>query len=448
MSISHPNEPVTSVNRQLEKAQTMDDVMNAAEAELMIKRENMYTDALSCDAPVMNLNPYLTDKEIEDARWWFKYLDHELILIHGTIRQGKGTIFAKISKIANWYYNKTVLLDYMPRELFDLQYVPSYYDKEYNNPHDPQLLKHTKYVHFNKKVFIEQIARMGDVSLGQLANDADPNITKINKSKADEVISMTGVWMAQTGRVWMQDAILGLDEVKQYHPKRNQLNPFGTLLLYLYDLIGHMHLCIVGMTTDYYALDDIQYLPKVTIEIKVHKSELNNYVHFGEMSKCHWVTARGNRELKPIKRITVDGREPWALLGNYYYGELAEDIDMGILDMKTGIRTTQHIALKSTKGLRPINGVAWIENEYVGYALISDENGDTYEMSDKGLQKSTNYGIPNALLFVQRRMNWRVNRCQPALHKRGAVVYSGLGLYDLFDSENARGAPVPKSLLK
>ena len=439
----------TNLHQQLDKAQTMDDVMNAAEAELMIKRDQMYTDALACDAPAIRLNPLLTDKEAEDARWWYKYLDHEVILLHGPIRSGKGTVGDKILKLANWYYNKTVLLDYKPRELFDLQYVPRYYDEEYNNPHDPVLVKHTKYVLFDKKVFIEQIARMGDVSLGKLANDADPDIAKINKAKADEVMSIRGMWMAQTGKVWLQDGILGLDEIKQYHPLRNQLNPFGILLIYLYDLLGHMHLCVLGMTAYYNELDPNQFLPKVTVEIKIHKEEDKPYIHFGDVYKSHWINSRGDRELKRVRNYVVDGREPWPLLGNYAYSELAQAVDEGELDMQTGIRLTPQLVLKSTKGFRPINGVAWVENEYVGYALASDEEGWTYMIDEiEGLKRSENYGIPNALFVVQRRLNYKTNHCEPAEHKKGAVVYTGLGVYDIFDSENARGVPVAKSLLK
>jgi hypothetical protein len=439
----------TNLHQQLEKATTMDDVMNVAEAELSIDREKMYTDALACDAPAIRLNPLLTDKEAEDARWWYKYLDHEVILLHGPIRSGKGTIGDKVLKLANWYYNKTVLLDYRPRELFDLQYVPTYYDKEYNNPHDPVLVKHTKYVRFDKKVFIDQIARMGDVSLGELANDAAPDIAKINKAKADEVASLRGRWMAQTGRVWLQDAILGLDEIKQYHPLRNQLNPFGILLIYLYDLLGHMHLCILGMTAYYNELDPNQFLPKVTVEIKVHKSELNPYAHFGEVYRSHWVNSKGDRELKRVRSYVVDGREPWPLLGNYAYSELAQDIGMGELDMQTGIRSSEYIVLKSTRDFRRINGVAWLENEYIGYALASDDEGWTYVIDEmQGMVRGENYGVPNALIGVQRRLNYRINRCEPAAHKKGVVIYSGLGVYDIFDSENARGVPVAKSLLK
>jgi hypothetical protein len=457
MSTSFEGKPTTNLSQQLgelENTGTMDDIMNALDAELIINREKMYTDTLACDAPKIKLNPLLTSKEAEDAKWWYKYLDHELMLITAPIREGKGTIGGWIAKKANWYYGKTILLDFMPRELFDLQYIPSYYDEQYNNPHDPRLVKRTKYVLFDMKLFISQIARMGDVALGKLATEADPDTIKLSKAQVDEFARLTGAWVSQSGNVWLRDGVLELDEIKQYHPKRNQLNPRGTLLLYLYDQLGHMHLSVIGMTPDKNVLDDNQFLPKVTVEIKVHKSEKNQYTHYGEMYKSLWVTALGKSELRPVKHLVVDGREPWPLLGNYYYGELAQDIDRGHYDTKTDLRTTPYIMLKDTKvnqpdGLRPINGVAWIENEYVGYALATDSEGYSYVVDElEGLIRGANEGIPNAILCVQRRMNWRENHCEPSEHRKGSVVYSGWGVYDIFDSENARGMPVSKSLLK
>jgi hypothetical protein len=280
--------------------------------------------------------------------------------------------------------------------------------------------------------------------LGVQNTDADPELEKIEKAKAMEVRRLSGVWVSQKGRVWLQNAIMGLDEIKRYHFKLRQNDPFGVMLVYLYDLLRHMHLCILGMTAYYNELDPNRFLPKVTVEIKCHKSEYNIHTHFGDIYRAQWNSAKETRNLRKLKTETVDGREPWALLGNYVYGELAQDVDKGILNMATGLRITDCILLKDTKGFRDENGVAWLENEYIAYALRTDAEGFSYE---KGV-KSKNFGIPNALIYVQRRANWRINHCEPAEHKAGAVVFTGLGVYDIYDSENPFDLPVSKSMRK
>jgi hypothetical protein len=157
---------------------------------------------------------------------------------------------------------------------------------------------------------------MGDASLGELANEADPNLKTMEQKKAAQVSHLTGAWMSQYGMVHMQRAIMGLDEIKKYHFKMRQNDPFGIQLIYMYDIIRHMHLCILGMTAYYEDLDPNRYLPKVTVEIKCHKSEYNQHTVMGDMYKVHWIDAKKTRQFQrtniPIK---LDVIEPWTLLG-------------------------------------------------------------------------------------------------------------------------------------
>jgi hypothetical protein len=435
---------ITSVHRQLEKAETLSDCMEAVNAEMSVKRGIKYDDSLSDDTSNIVYNPYLTDKEYEDARWWAEYADHDVFLLHGALGSGKGTHGNRISKCFNWYYGKNVILDYRPRELFDLQYVPSYCDLAHGNPHDPILLQHTDYVYFDKSSFIEQLSRMADVSLGGLANDADPNLEKLEKSKVEEIRRLSGVWLTQTGLVFFQNGVLTIDEIKRYHHKRNSNNPFGRMLILLYDLLRHAHLCVVAMTAYYDELDPLEFLPKVTVEIKCHKSEYNQHTVMGDMYKVNWMDSKQTRSFKKLRQLVVDGREPWALLGNYVHTEILQDIGKGALNTSTGIRTTDIIMLKDTEGFRDEKGVAWIENEYIGYALRTDKDGWTYERG----QRYQKLGVPNALIGVVRRLNWRNNKCEPAEHKKGAAVFTAPGVFDIYNSWSAFGLPIPKSMTK
>jgi hypothetical protein len=504
---------------QLRKAETMDDAMDAANAELSVNRTSKYDDTLPDDDNNMEFNPYLTDKEYDDAVKWRPYLDHEVILLHGGIGQGKGAIGGFTIKKANYYYDKKVILDYRPRAHFDLQFMPQAYDLANRNPQNALLLKQTDYLFFDKATYVEQLARMGDASLGELANEADPNLKTMEQKKAAQVSHLTGAWMSQYGMVHMQRAIMGLDEIKKYHFKMRQNDPFGIQLIYMYDIIRHMHLCILGMTAYYEDLDPNRYLPKVTVEIKCHKSEYNQHTVMGDMYKVHWIDAKKTRQFQrtniPIK---LDVIEPWTLLGGtileltqagkeilpqmatdkvkddvltrlfelmtainetgraslfnlpyklrwkmidimnlvttysylikleYAQTELLQDIDKGEL-IQSGImlaRKTDIVLLKDTTGYRDENGVAWIESEYTGYALRTDADGWAY----KDGERMENMGVSNALLGVHRRMNWRVNCCEPSEHKAGAAVYTGLGVGDTYNSWNAIGLPVAKSMKK
>jgi len=131
----------------------------------------------------------------------------------------------------------------------------------------------------------------------------------------------------------------------------------------------------------------------------------------------------------------------------YAQTELAQDLDKGRLINSSGalVRITDIILLKDTTGFRNENGVAWIESEYIGYAIRTDANGFSYKIDKDGIHKEQR-GIPNALLGCYRRMNWRVNYCEPSEHKAGASVYTGLGVGDTYNSWNAIGLPVAKSL--
>jgi hypothetical protein len=319
----------------------------------------------------------------------------------------------------------------------------------------------------------------------------------------------------------MQRAIMGLDEIKKYHFKMRQNDPFGIQLIYMYDIIRHMHLCVLGMTAYYDDLDQNRYLPKVTVEIKCHKSEYNLHTVMGDMYKVNWIESKKSRQFNRTNMpIKLDVIEPWDLLGGtvieltkagsdilpsliddkdknleltqlqelmvaveesgkaslfnppykangesrwkmidmlnivtkyaylikleYAHTELVEDIDKGELVENNSVlvRRTDIILLKDTTGFRDEKGVAWIENEYIGYALRTDKDGWAY----KDGEREKDYGIPNALLGVSRRLNWRLNHCQPAEHKAGAEVYTGLGIGDTYNSWNAVGLPVAKSM--
>ncbi len=447
------------------------EIIEACDAESIEGTDDIYDETASDESHTFTLNPLLTDAEKELATFWAQELDHAVILLHGPLGSGKGTIGNWIGKfLGKWCLDKNILMDYKPRPLFDLEYKPQslinefvplagqplvtpdrWDDKWGLSPNG--LIRQSRVNLWNKEIFVNQIARMGDVAMGELSDgkkeldNPEKQALELDRNRVEEAKRLTGLWISTQGAVKMQNALLLLDEIKRLHPKRNQLNPYGVHMIALYDLLRHLHLAIIGMTAYYNELDENQFLPKVNIEIKCHKAEYCQHTVIGDVYKVRWVASRQGREFARFgDPIVIDGREPQLLLGNYAYSALHEEIDEGELNLKTGIRRTNYIRLESTKGFRDINGVAWLGNpdnkEYIGYENRSDENGKVW---DRGYIIGET-DVPNALLGVTRRMNWRLNHCEPNSHQRGEPVWTGLGWFDIYNSWNAFGLPVTKGM--
>jgi hypothetical protein len=496
--------------------------MEAADAEMRVNRDSKYAETLPGGNLKTNLNPYLTDKEHDDAVKWAWLWDYENILAWGEKGTGKGVHIHKMVKNAKWYYSKHIIMDTPPYELFDLEFMPRYYDLALRNPHEPILLRHTDFTPFTKQEFIRQLTIMGDASLGALADEANPEMAKMEKEKAADIRRLSGLWMSQYGMSLFQNGILVLDEVKRYHHYLRQNEPMGVMLTDNDDFLRHIHLCRVGMTVYYKQLDPNNYLPKVSVEIKCNKSEYNSHVFMGNMSKVTYIEAKKNRLFKPLQIFRQDVLAPWDLLGGtiaeitshgikiletlkdekepeavklykvlsyingcggratisdipirtllknwevteillsyynpysdetliklqYAIAHIKQDLDKGFYAPKTGVRSTDVILLDDTTGFRKQNGVAWIENEYIGYAICTDKYGYAYDNKGEAQGK---YDYPDALIGVQRRLNWRLNHCEPMEHKAGAEIYTGYGIGDIYDSWIPIGVQIPKSMMK
>ncbi len=169
--------------------------MDAANAEMRVRmrHEDKYEDMLPGNNFTLRLNPYLNDAEIANALKWQSIFDHENILLWGPLGNGKGVLGYSTVRKANWYYSKNIIMDSKPYENFDLFFVPKYHDLELHNPHAPIHVKHSEYTLFTKTEFLKQISMMGDVALGNLADEADPQMAVIEKKKAADVRRATGI---------------------------------------------------------------------------------------------------------------------------------------------------------------------------------------------------------------------------------------------------------------
>lgn len=450
-----------SLHEQLKMASTMEEVMAACDGELKEKRPHKYDESVANESQTLKLNPYLTDKEADDARFWANYMVG-VMLLHGQRGSYKGSIGNRILKLAKWYYDKNILMDYRPRELFDQEFMPQAAELEHGFPvpsvykdsngllvaqNEPQLLRHTEYVPFGKAELLNELSCMSDVALGGLANEDDPELEKIEKSKAVEINRLTGLWIARKGIAYFQNGILALDEIKRYHYKRRPHNPFGIMLTQIYDVLRHCGLLCLGMTVDYDELDEMSYLPKVDFEIQCHKVDKFcdypcQHTGRGMLYRVAWIESKHERVLRLMKKIWIDGREPQELLGGYASTELLKPIDMW---------EDEVIYLKDSTGFRNRLGAAYIEDEYIGYLYRTDDAGYTFDDAGyrtKVLVGHDNEPIRNALVGITRRLNWTINKRHRYAHDAGATVFTGKGWFDIYNSWMAVDIPAPKSLMK
>ncbi len=129
----------------------------------------------------------------------------------------------------------------------------------------------------------------------------------------------------------------------------------------------------------------------------------------------------------------------------YASTELVADVDKGQYNVHDEVRLSPVLFLKDTTGFRDEKGVAWLENEYIGYAIRTNKDGWAYE---KGKRTTRYEKYPNCLIGIQRRLNWLRNHCEPSEHKIGAVIYTTYGIGDTYNSWTSFGQTIPKSMLK
>ncbi len=420
----------------LTKCKTIDDMINAVNADVCIYDESPEDD----DGSYTNqLNPYLTDTEIDDAKFWYPR-SRGVGLISGEPGAGKGVLLNMIGYKMRWYFNKTILMDYMPRRAFAQEWMPQACDILTGLPTMPAILvREIPYIPFGKKQFVEQLSRMSNVAMGDLLGEDDEDlkdeeenqIVKVNKAAEQKRVSAiqhaTGEWLSTKGNVFLKYAVLKIDEAKKYHNKRTGThNPMTNMLMMLYQVYRHLDLLVLLATAHRDDLDTIQFMPKVTYEIKANWAISRKYTTVGNLVTYAQATSDGvQRVVGKNIPLPTDGAMPREVLGNYTLTTLIEDID----------EKATVIGIKDCGTLKKERGTLWIEREYIGYESMQPD-----------IDEATGEVLHYWLTKCVRALNKQDNKCKAAPHLKGALVYGGKGWFNIFHSQNAIAFDPPKSL--
>lgn len=149
----------------------------------------------------------LSDKEIMEAAFW-KFFTRGLIMMIGKPGSGKNMLAIHICYKMKKLFNKTIILDYKPREPFGL-YVP-----------------------FSKEFLIEQIDRISE-------------IVSVTKNKA---IDKEGWWCSR-GKVLLQNTFVHLDEFKKYMPRETSNTNMANTMNSLFTVWRHLDIMILSSCT-------------------------------------------------------------------------------------------------------------------------------------------------------------------------------------------------------
>lgn len=197
----------------------------------------------------LELNEGLTDLEIAFAER-LAYMCRGVMIVHGKPGCGKGVFGAYIGwKMRRIFKSKRVLLDYMPKPVFDYGYD--------NN----------RYKYFNAQFMIDEIDRMAEKSGGKtLKKEAEEELRGADKDIAHELATK---WVhSKRAEVLMKDAVWELDELKRYLHNRHPNNRIGIQIGNILGIWRHLRLLCLGMCPNIREIDVNGFLQYVNYEVR------------------------------------------------------------------------------------------------------------------------------------------------------------------------------------
>jgi hypothetical protein len=196
----------------------------------------------------LELNDGLTDLEMQFAER-LAALARGVMVVHGNPGCGKGTFSAYIGwKIRRIFKGKRVLLDYMPKPLFDYSYDDN------------------RYKFFNVDFMMDEVDRMADRAGKSIKRDADEELTGKEKEMAR---LMAQKWAySKQAEVLMKDSVWELDELKRYLHNRHPNNRVGIQISNILTQWRHLRLLCLGMCPNINEIDWNGFLQYVTHEVR------------------------------------------------------------------------------------------------------------------------------------------------------------------------------------
>lgn len=249
----------------------------------------------------VEINPDLEDWEIEEAQKILGWITGSgeflgvagFILVTGLPRQGKGTFSNPLAWKIKRYFGKRILRDDHPTELFG------------------------KYKLFNEEVLISDVAKMAQVAKEDIPKEAKKTSEKQALKRAVEQ------WVTEEGEVFMQDAVVMLDELWRYMNNRRPMNPMNIALSGLIKMMYHTDTLYMGIAQRKHELDRFTCLPYVTHEARCQWCTDRETTVRVDFRKVMWNGVR--QALVPVDKgliLYVDGGKPREELGGRRYFDL------------------------------------------------------------------------------------------------------------------------------
>lgn len=235
----------------------------------------------------LELNPGLTDEEIEDAQRVAR-MSRGCMLITGMPGAGKDLFGNVLLWKLKWLFKGIrTLRDERPRSLFGA------------------------YTLFDEDSLLEDVARMEQIAKGDI-----PKETR-SKKAIKQLTEQIGKWHTAKGEVMLQGAALLLTEFWRYFHNRRPMNPMGILLGGVIKTWRHLDLLIIGIAQQKRELDRFSCLPYITHEVRVSWMASRSDTAECHLYQVRYIGTRGVLEVVSKKPTVyyVDGAKPRPELG-------------------------------------------------------------------------------------------------------------------------------------
>ena len=183
----------------------------------------------------INLQDNLTEKEIEEALFWYPF-SRGLWLIIGPRGCGKDGLRTHIQELFRRVYGRRAIMDDKPRELFG-DYIP-----------------------FSLEMFDDQLKRIRYQTLVQ----SDRSGEELDIGECTDLKKLREEEKDYSGDIFLKNSTLHLGEFAKYHPRRNPNNPVTMTLCDFYGTLRHWDILVMGSTTKLADLEVIRLQPEIS----------------------------------------------------------------------------------------------------------------------------------------------------------------------------------------
>lgn len=221
---------------------------------------------MTADFPMREGLGWKARKELRELRT----ISRGVMLVYGDAGQGKDLFGISLCARFKYFFNRRILLDFLPYKAFD----------EIDGGGD--------YVLFNAERMMLEINKMAKAArVENIDQSVDP------KEQNEFITEATKKWATEgEGEILLRGAVLYLSELKRYCYNRNPHNKFNKFIGSLCDVWRHLDLLVIGT----HILPD-----EIDRKTFLKKSKLR--------AKCEWSLSQPNTALVTIRRGAFAGAD-------------------------------------------------------------------------------------------------------------------------------------------